>query len=526
MRRTTRTLLLPLAGAAALAACSDNNPSTPPVDREACQDAGVEATYAGDVDLRVGQATELAAAGSLCLVLPDADREYALSYVDTRPIDAAETAQEPFVMDSFTVRLTEVGAAARARRLDVRGGPSRAVLPGGDYVPTFTEAPQAQAGTRPFQRATPWTAGESFTLFDNVAQADRPARVDRVYGGWLVIASFTDQAYPALERQLAQVDSGWPDLRDEGLPLLKSIFGDELPVTSAGSGQLLIFIRPLTGASGVAYGALVNDKAYSWIVITPNSANTTRTWVSLTSLVMHEVTHTFQRTYIDNTRPAGGQSTGAAGAARWGVEGGAAVMQNELVRRQAGHGFTANWDWREPVSLADQWYAVFAQAGDGTFSAGYGNSMAFMTDLVRRLEDDGMSHDAALREVLLGGAEGWHGWSWGGQRRRGLVSRMRDRFGNGWDPAEAMLTWTLAHALDDAVGGSTFQDRQFLRSWDVPPENPIGWHPHAVVSVGDGADVQAKRMHGSTGYFRIAGRGGVYHLRGGEGVRWMIARRE
>jgi hypothetical protein len=514
------------AAALVLAAC--DNPEAARIDRDACERAGVQGAYAGDVRLGVGEAMELARGASLCLVLPDAGgREYVLAYLDARAVEASRTAREP-QLDSFTVAVGDVaGPSASRQRLPGGAAPRWGILPGegGDFVPTFAAA---QTSTDPTQRAAPWAAGEAFTLYDHLRRVDRPARVYRVYDGWLVAAAFTDEPPPTMESTMAMLDQAWPFIRQLGMPLLDEVFAGVTPVTSNASGQLLVVFRPdLQGASGVAYGATDGTDVFSFLAVLPNAANTTRTATSFGSLMFHEITHAFQRSYMHASRPQGQRVSAAAGAARWGIEGGAALMQRELVRRQAGVSPTANYDWKSPEgSEAHRWYTVFAQPGDGSLTTGYSAGAGFLADLIARRMAAGDGVDAAVREVSRGAVEGWFGWAAPQQTvaRTGLAARMRGRLGGGWEPEEALFAWTFGHALDDRTGSRQFQDRAFRDVWNVS-EGEYGWREHALLAAGDGRRVEVKRQYGSPGYFTLAGGGGAFQLTASvPGVRWMIAR--
>lgn len=518
---------LPLLGLALLAACDDGGPGGPQAQREAC-DALPSATYAGDVSLGTGETMMLAGGASVCLALPGGGHEYVLAYVDTRALAASETQRE-LPLDSFTVRAAgAAGSAARASRADA--GPALPARPA-ERFPDANHAPplfqvNGLPARHPVNRATPWAQGEAFIMYDHLRVAERPARVHRVYDGWLVVASFEDETLPTLAGTLAMLDAGWPSIRQLGMPLMTAVFDGVRPVTSTGSGQLLMLVRPdLVNATGVAYGASNATDVFSWLAILPNGVNTARTPVSLGSLVFHEMTHAHQRSYVHASRPAGSGVTPAAGSTRWGIEGGAALMQRELARRQAGQSLTANFDWRAPgPGDAGRWYAIFAQPGDGSFSSGYSESEDFLAHLVSRRTASGEGADQAVAAVMRGAAEGWHGWTFAGQpRRAGLVSRMRQRLGGAWDPTEALLTWTLGYALDDRTESSRLQVPGFREASNVDP-GEYGWRSHGQLAPGPGAPLEAKREYGAAGYFAVSGSGALHLTANVEGVRWMLAR--
>jgi hypothetical protein len=223
------------------------------------------------------------------------------------------------------------------------------------------------------------------------------------------------------------------------------------------------------------------------------------------------------------TRPAGTPATVVPGGGRWGIEGGASLMQRELARRRAGLGLTANWNWRAGGTDAQIGYSSYAQPGDGSFHVGYEVSAGFLSDLVQRRVAAGEPAEAAITEVLRGSVEGWYGWvDAAGPPRAGMTERMRAKLGGGWTPAEGMLTWALSHAMDDRTRSDVFQDRAFKDVGQVAQEG-WGWAPHAEVSEGSGAH-SAKRLYGSPGFFTVLG-GGAFHVTANrDGVQWMIAR--
>ncbi|HEU4452430.1 MAG TPA: hypothetical protein VFR81_05190 [Longimicrobium sp.] len=509
-----------VAAIALLGACENPGEPEPQVDPTACDRLNAAgAVYAGDVQLGVGEAMPLAAGSSLCLALPDAaGREYVLAYVDTRAIEASRTAREP-ALDSFTVTLRG-GAGAAASRTPVAPGAARraALQPHDDF--RTADAP-GQVNFHPAARQMPWTQGETFTLLDNIRGGNRPARVHRVYDGWLVVASFDDTPPPGMAQTVAVMDQAWPSIRQHGMPMLTAAFG-RLPFSSLKAGQLLLVFRPDISAGGVAYGATNGVDVFSWLAVRPLDVNG-GTMHGLASVVFHEITHAFQRQYLSDTRPAGTPAAVLPGGGRWGIEGGASLMQRELYRRQAGLGLTTNFDWRAATDDAQMGYANYAQPGDGSFHEAYGVSAGLLNDLVVRRTRAGEPLETAITEVLRGAVEGWYGWVGAeGPPRAGMTERTRAKLGGGWSPAEGMLTWALSHAMDDRTRSDVFQDRAFKDVGEVY-EGEWGWAPHAEVGAGSGAS-SAKRLYGSAGFYTVVG-GGAFHVSANrEGVRWMIGR--
>lgn len=513
MKHRFRITLATLSAAAFTAACSDSPSGGEYAGEDACTRLGVAGTYAGDVRLGRGDATRLASGNRLCLALPGSAADaYALAWVDTRAIEAARTAPEPFSLDSVTITVGAAGTTRGTRLVADRvpGEPS-------DVRDVGLAAADSDD---PMLRATAWTQGETFTLRDVVRETSRPATVHRVYDGWLVIASFSDTPEPRLAGMLQNLDAVWPSLRTTGIPLLRKLLIDQLPVTSHASGQLLIVVRSdLEGAAGVAFGGTDGTHTLTQIAVLPYDAPSSAPFVG--SLLFHEVTHAFQRIYTSSTRPNGAPPTLYAGTSRWAVEGGAALMQAELARRLAGVQWGSNWDFRTPAGANAQFYTRFVYVGVGPFVRGYSVSAAFLRDLAARRVQRGEAVDDALAAVTRGALEGWFGHGPTGAQRTGLTARMRTSLGGDWEPADAMLTWTLSHAADDRTSSSVFQNNAFLRAWDG--DDPALWPPAASLAPGT-AGVTMKHAHESTGHFALAG-GGTYSLESSvDGVRWMIVR--
>jgi len=506
-----------LAALVLVAACADS-PSSPAVDGGGeCARLGVEGTYAGDVSLGRGEALKLAGGTGLCLVLPgSASDAYALAYVDTRPIEAARGAQEPASGDSFRVTVGAAGSTRAARLAAAARAPTQP-----SDVRAWRIAADESADAA--NRGTPWTQGETFQLVDALQDVVRPAAVQRVYDGWLVVAAFTDQPEPKLAGMLQNLDASWPAVRGTGLPLLRKLLGDSLPTTSGGSRQMLVMVRgdlgTLFNAAGVAISGVDGAHTYSQLALMPYEGAANTEFVG--NLLFHEVTHAFQRQYISATRPAGTPPTEHAGAATWAVEGGASLMQAELARRLAAVPWASNWDFRSAQNGFQGFYTRFALTGPAAFARGYAKPAGFLRDLAERRVRRGEAVDDALAAVMRGAIEGWFGHGPEGTDRAGLAARMRASLGAGWEPEDALLTWTLSHAADDRTQSTTFQDPGFLRAWDST--DPGAWRAAATLAPGS-APVTVAQDRESTGFFELAG-GGTYTLGSTtNGVRWMIVR--
>jgi hypothetical protein len=368
-----------------------------------------------------------------------------------------------------------------------------------------------------------------------------PVRVVKVYGGHLVLAVAED-ATPAggMESWIARADSAFAALLQHGYPLLRSTLSAVAPTTSAASGQLLVVARPSDdGTLGSAVTVPVGTRRFHYVLLNSGQSATA---AGLLKTLAHEVTHTWQERWAEESRPAGAVGIGAPA---WAVEGNADLLAAAVLRRSFSIGLSSNWDWAarmtEPGVAS---YAVLAAAARGELTAGYASSASFQTDLLGRLVRAGMSEEAAMAEVTRGVLEGWHGWDRSGGRHTGLAVRMARRLGAGWTPTDGLLGWTLSQAADDLTGNPELQNPAFARVSTAGEATALGWLPAATLRSGGSASrsdpaasatvggnaVSVARRQGSPGFVRIedGGRGGVYTLAAGnlspEDVAWALVR--
>jgi hypothetical protein len=120
--------------------------------------------------------------------------------------------------------------------------------------------------------------------------------------------------------------------------------------------------------------------------------------------------------------------------------------------------------------------------------------------------------DDAVREVSRGAVEGWYVNDTA--PRQGLAARMQVRLGSAWDPADALLDWTLSYAADDITPNPAYQDPSFLRIWNLPGGHPIGWRPAAVLTEAGLRTVAFQRFGGSSHHLHL--------LDSGNGVGFSI----
>ncbi len=504
--------LLPLAALAMLAACED-----------ATGGGGtrVAQTCAAPIRLAVGESADLAADADgavRCRIQSSGSAEYVVSFVDTRATEKSRTQNEGYG-DAFAP-YTVTAALAE----DVALAPAQAALASRSArAPDFDVQHAEPPPTSGVLRATPWTEGERFALYDGFPQAPRIARVLRVYDGHYVFAWFEGDNEALLGRFMAQLDSVWPSVRAHALPLLRAAYSDQDPVTSPGSGQYLVVLRGAGGGAALGWtrAAQEFDVPRFW---TELKVVEQQSHLRLGELVAHELAHGFQGMYMHRTRPVPGGLI-AAGAALWGVEGSADLVEFELTRRTAGVALTANLD-RAAAAAGSPALRRMAQRPEtfrGRLTDGYDDAGAFLRLQATQLVRSGMGEDAAVREVVRGASDGWHGFDHLDGRRTGLTERMRARLGTAWSPEDALLDWALAHAADDRTSVPRFQDPTYLRVWD-PTGGPTGWLPAATLR--DGVPQSTTREYGSPHYL-------VLHSGGDDpfaavasvpGVRWRILR--
>ncbi|MEW5928121.1 MAG: hypothetical protein AB1941_11600 [Gemmatimonadota bacterium] len=495
----------------------------------------------GDLRLAVGQAVRLSAEAAACLrFAPAPGARYALAFLDTRKLRDAEGGFEGYAPSplAYTVTVAEAGSAAPAAPAALRTPASPAL--------DRAAAADADAGAPAslVRRAAPWREGERFAVGDVPGGGSATARVVRVYGGHLVLA-LAEGEEPAggAAAWLARADSAFARAEERAYPLLRAALTPTLPATSAGSGQLLVLARRGSGALlGASVTHTVDGRKHSYALL--NTAWET-TAAGLLKTLAHELAHAWQEQYAWETRPAGTAASGATTA--WAAEGNAELLASVAAARVEGIGLTGNWDWA--AGLGDgrrAAYALLAANARGEFTQGYESGASFQMDLAIRMVRAGSSEDEALAAVSRGALDGWHGWDAHGARRPGLTARMRSALDAAWDPADALLRWTLSQAVDDLTANPDLQNHAFRRVSTAGQGPAMGWLAPALLRTGDravrvdpgspatvsGNAAVLTWRYGSPNYFLVddRGLGGAYRLSstaGGAplpGVAWMVVR--
>jgi hypothetical protein len=421
------------------------------------------------------------------------------------------------------------GATAAAAFVPSRA-PSASVDPGDLRV---SQAAVGSEATDPYARSRPWATGETFSLKRIGTNDLATARVVAVQGG-IALAALEDDAARARD-VVDDTRAALAWLAGDGFRSMARAYGAGAPKTSEGSGQLLVVLgswNPDQGAGGTFTRLDAAGGAYSLVWMNLEMRGGVRAGfdtydhVSFRLKVLaHEVSHAWQMRWLDAAVPAGGRRADASAPA-WGVEGAADLLALDAVRRYLGVAPESNWDWGSHLVAADRAVVYAMEPADtrGRLGRGYFDAASFLRHAQTRMVRAGMDRDAALAELARGAAEGWYGWDAAGNQRPGLTSRVRAVLGASWEPAEEVLTWTLAQALDDETSNPSLNNAAF---WRVS-QGQWAWPPAADEMVAGGTGERRFSYQAAGSFYvrvRDAGDGGTLSARGAAGgTRWMIAR--
>jgi hypothetical protein len=485
----------------------------------------------GDLRLAVGQSVRLDAASAHCLrlaAIPGA--RYALAFLDTRKTERARTGFEGYVSGParYTVSISAAGTAAPSASASA-GAASLTVATAPERRVSSTEGTE-----RVFGRTTPWRAGDRFLAPDDATGGTIPARVVEVYANGLVFAVAEGQeAAGGMDAWTARADSAFRFFATHGYAAYRRTVAQTAPVTSAGSGQLLV-LAARDNPAYMGFNTVDDNGGRPRSFTRINLAYGFTTSSSVLRVLAHEVAHAWQAQYAADTRPAGAGDwqTGIG----WSLEGTADLLAWVVLGRYHGIDPSANWDWARGTSqpaLAP--YAQLAANTGDDFALGYASAASFGVDLALRMTREGASWDDAVSAVVQGSLDGWYGYSISGARRSGLAARVRSVLGAGWTPEDALLTWTLSQAIDDASGSTVFQNPSFLAAYQPGPASTQGWGAAAVLRSGGvasrvdpgsvatvaGNAATVSPTYGSPNYVLIEdnGVGGAYSL----GATWNNA---
>ncbi len=491
--------------------------------------AGCEA--AATVELAPGETAVLDEAAAACFSL--AARPYAgyvLAGFDTRGMEAARAGVEPGALEEPEYSIVDLSrgggpAAPSASRAPGTGAATLASV-GADAV-----LESAQTAADPFRHGRPWSEGERFA----VGLPGRPpeaARVVRVRAGVVLAVVEADEG-PGTARVVQQASEALETLAADGFSTLRATFGEAAPVTSAGSGQLLVVLDAWDPGHGAGGAVVEVDPAgggvRSWLrmnlQVRPGVRPGFETFDHATyrlKVLAHEMTHAWQLAWLHEATPGGLREVPTW--PRWGIEGAADLVAMDVVRRSLGIPLTGNWAWSGHLDAADRAVTFALEPADtrGRLPRGYFDASSFLRDLQVRMVRAGVPADAAMREVARGAVEGW----WGGEGAPGLAGRVRARLGSAWEPADAVLLWTAAQGADDLSAIPALNNEVYADAGH--PGNGHAWRPATGdLHAAGGFSVRTPQGAGGSFYVRLwdSGVGGTYSARSSRpGARWMLAR--
>lgn len=524
----TALLALPLP----LAACGDagsGGSATAPEAPQSTASCAAQAT----VDLQPGQTASLTGAQAACFRLaPHAGARYALAGFDARAIEGARGGPEPALsVDPVYV----VGDGSAVTPSVVSG--TRSPSPSADRAPgdLHVRADVAADPNSPFSRTTPWQQGERFGM-KAMDGAVVTAKVEKVVGRYVLAVVESDRESHT-GKFIDDTGTALDYLQREGNAVMERVWGSAQPVTSAGSGQVLIVLAAwnidngagLTSTSAAPDGSGIGS--YVWMNL--NARPGVRDGYNMVDVpsyrlkvLAHELTHAWQMRYAYDSQPAGPRTV-AFGPA-WAMEGTADLVSYDIVRRSLGVSLTGNWNWQDRLRAPNPGITLALQPADtrGRISRGYADAASFLQDVEVRIARRGVNADDALAQVARGAVEGWYGTDAAGVRRQGLASRVRAALGAQWEPADAVLLWTLTQAADDQTDFAELNNPVFDHAAD--PGNDYAWKAALdEVQPGQSFAYQVQRSAGSSFFVRVkdGGSGGTVSLSASvEGTRWMIAR--
>jgi len=531
--RSSLALAAFVALALPLAACGDSGSggaaaAGSPTQPQAAASCAAKAT----VDLQPGQTASLTGAEAACFQLaPHAGARYALAGFDARAIEGARSGPEPSLGNDPVYVVGDGSAVAPAPAPAASRGPAATAVPADMHL----RADAAPDPLSPFSRATPWQQGERFAIRRLDGQA-ATARVVRVMGRY-VFALVDGDEEGHTDRFIDDTEEAMGYLQREGFGVMNRVWGGAEPSTSAGSGQMLVVYaawNPDQGVASASTNAAGDGSGIgSFVWLNLNARPGVREAYNMVDVasyrlkvLAHELTHAWQLRYAYDSQPAG-KRTIAFGPA-WAMEGTADLVSMDLVRRSLGVGLTSNWNWQDRLRAPNPGITLALQPIDtkGRVSRGYYDAASFLQDVEVRMVRRGATPDEALAQVARGAVEGWYGTDAAGVRRTGLAARVRAVLGAAWEPADAVLLWTLTQAADDQTDFADLNNPVYDHVAD--PESSYAWKAALdEVQPGHAFAYQVARTAGSSFFVRVkdGGSGGTVSLSASvESTRWMIAR--
>lgn len=474
------------------------------------------------LELEVGTAALLPAADSSCWKLAPGGL-YAVAFFDTRLVELAESrAEEPLPFpDTFSVRATLLP--------DVRSGapsPVRARVPagavGGD-TPTHVTAGVliCDAPAPPHCRDAPWRSGDELDVRVVIGDSPVRSRIQAVVGP-LALAVPIDEA-SALAPFVPRAEAMLSDVLATTAPLLARTFGPDFVHTSPGSGQLLVVLH--VGSLSFVDSRAVDGESRAYVVwsVNPSVGDLPPGAAGARRVLDHELTHVWQLGYKYGQRPEWPLTPWVP---RWGLEGGADLVANELLRTALGLPLDPELPPTSAGVLAtpEAVLAYHLTGGRGRIPVGYFETEPLLRDLLLRAVDAGASYEVALTAVSRGAVDGWWGVdATGNPPLGGLVPRVRELLGSGWEPVSGVFTWVLSNALDERTGSVTYRNPSIREAWRG--KGSSGFAPDGEIH--SAGTLETGRRSGGAGYLYVDSSTPSFlavRSDAGAGVRWMVAR--
>jgi len=441
-----------------------------------------------------------------CLRLqPVQDASYVLAQVDRYLIDQSSTTPEPFWDNNTHAQhnfmITDRHAEPISGVSSVKAFPNSL----GKYAAPAKHAdPIIHADQTTAQsvlvRSTPWAVGDIFTMEDRGEVFEWS--VVKLYPPNFVFAVARPDSIKIWQQEtIAKIDSAFAHIGSNEIQEFYRMFGNELPVTSDGSGQLLVMMRDIN-QSGLASCSNVGAYMALGSGIAGLGNNGPQPARTLLRTLAHELAHNWHCYHRDLS------------GSMWSVEGLANVMSLEVLRSFLGVPIDANIPYED--NWWENWWHSASLPHQGHFTSGYNESEPFLTWLALKLHKEyGVPWQDALEAVVLGSTEGWHGlasgvWPWSLPQGPGLTARMRSLGDPQWDAVDARLRFVLSIAADDRGIGAAEQ-------YNYPPLHSSWQHPENLnisniwgvsfyrgsLNAGTAGSISGYAFPGDNGYFLI-----------------------
>lgn len=484
-----------------------------------------------EVSLEAGEYEFVGQGSSGCFTLASTGN-YVIALLDGRWIDSARAGQEEPSLPELETRIASTPDTATPAMQAVTWIPGPSVeslgrvstgVPEPTAVTSLVGAEDCSATYTVYCQTTPWELGDtifsSYTRYQINDSLVRGTDTLQVVSrdGHLVAAVNLSAPEIVTPSQLQVARQVLATLNLQVFPLLRELLDEELPVTSPGSGQLLVIMTPVEGGIGAGSSGSYDfaDGARSHLEFSVSSQyETAEAVATLVPMLIYQSVRTWQ--HIEDWRL--GQASGFRPArARWGHTGGALFVAREVYRRLLGIEPNANVDieslLREGTSYA---YRSLLTGGLGRVPFGTTGG-DFLTYLLPRLtEHAGEGLDAALYTLYRQSLEGWFGYFTPGE---GLAKVTEELIPGG--PERAMLVYALAHALDDRTGNPDLQNLAVENVWQL-----YGWQPIGTIRLNQESERTISSRWGSILYATIEANGSRPVFVSSDGARlvWAVAR--